>query len=59
MHALLHGAERTPKAFVLTDNECQPPWTGSRKMKGLIGVTDHNPSNNDVLAPFVLAKPWC
>lgn len=58
VHELLRGAERTPKAFVLTDNECQPPWTGSRRMKGLIGVTDHNPSNNDVLAPFVLAKPW-
>lgn len=57
-HLGLRGSERAPKAFVLTDNECQPPWTGSRRAKGLIELTDHNPSNNDVLAPFVLAKPW-
>ena len=57
-HPELRGSERVPKAFVLTDNECQPPWTGSRRAKGLIELTDHNPSNNDVLAPFVLAKPW-
>ena len=58
MHADLRGTELIPKAFVLTDNECQPPWTGSRRMKGMIELTDHNPSNNDILAPFVLSKPW-
>ena len=58
VHELLRGAEKVPKAFVLTDNECQPPWTGSRRMKGLIEMTDHNPSANDVLAPFVLSRPW-
>ena len=58
VHELIRGAGSVPKAFVLTDNECQPPWTGSRRMKGLVQMTDHNPSNNDILAPFVLAKPW-
>jgi hypothetical protein len=58
LHTALQGTERVPKAFVLTDNECPPPWTGNRKLKNIIGVTDHNPNNNDVLAPFVLAKPW-
>ena len=58
MHAWLRGTERTPKAFVLTDNECQPPWTGSRIKKGLIKLTDHNPNANDIVAPFVLSKPW-
>ena len=58
VHALLQGAEKTPMAFVLTDNECPAPWTGSRKKKGLIELTDHNPGSHDVVAPFVLSKPW-
>ena len=35
VHEYLRGAERVPKAYVLTDNECMPPWTGSKRMKGL------------------------
>ena len=58
VHRELRSAGHVPKAFVLTDNECQPPWVGSRKMKGLIKLTDHNPDHNDIVAPFVLAKPW-
>eukprot|EP00900_Chrysochromulina_parva_P022271 jgi/Chrpa1/4678/Chrysochromulina_OHIO_Genome00001508-RA len=58
VHKYLRGAERVPKAYVLTDNECMPPWTGSKRMKGLIELTDQGPHENDVLAPFVLTKPW-
>ena len=58
LHPSLRGAEHVPRAFVLTDNECQPPWTGTRKAKGMIELTDHNPNHNDIVAPFVLARPW-
>ena len=57
-HEALRGAEAVPKAYVLTDNECMPPWTGSKRYKGLIELTDQAPHFNDVLAPFVLTKPW-
>ena len=58
LHQVLKGSEHVPKAYVLTDNECMPPWTGSRRMKGLVELTDQNPHGNDILAPFVLTKPW-
>jgi hypothetical protein len=58
VHEYLRGSEQVPKAYVLTDNECLPPWTGSKRMKGLIELTDQGPHGNDVLAPFVLTKPW-
>ena len=58
LHPKLAGSEAVPKAYVLTDNECMPPWTGSRRLKGLIELTDQNPHGNDILAPFVLTKPW-
>ena len=58
LHEALQGSDRVPKAYVLTDNECTPPWVGSRRLKGLIELTDQNPKENDILAPFVLTKPW-
>lgn len=58
LHPLLRGSEHAAKAYVLTDNECMPPWTGAKRMKGLIELTDQSPHGNDVLSPFVLTKPW-
>ena len=58
LHPSLQGSQRVPKAYVLTDNECMPPWTGTKRHKGLIELTDQSPHVNDILAPFVLTKPW-
>ncbi len=57
LHPLLRGSEHVPRAFVLTDNECTPPWIGSRKPSS-IQVTDHAARGNNVMAPFVLSRPW-
>ncbi|KAL3910907.1 MAG: hypothetical protein SGPRY_008890 [Prymnesium sp.] len=48
----------TPAAFVLTDNECPPPWIGMGLASWpTVMVKDHGPGKHDVIAPFVLSRP--